>query len=179
MGYPICTWAAHTRTDSPYAYGLPTRGRSPPWNIVEALGEIWNFIRIFPFTISVYLLYIYANRFSVCLSSLTSSILSFPPFRWTFKVKKHHESVKRAKFLWNLPRNLKYRNMKFNWNLKFASKIWNIVILPSDRPLGYPYAYGLPIRVRVTHTRVWAKTLASPICILVPICVSVCWTTQV
>ena len=28
-----------------------------------------------------------------------------------------------------------------------------------------PYAYGLPIRVRVAHIRVWAKTLASPICV--------------
>ena len=84
------------------------RGRSPPWNIVEAFGEIWNvkyetwnFIRIFPFTISVHLLYIYAYWFSVYLSSLTSSIFSFPRFRWTFKVKKYHESVKRARFLWN------------------------------------------------------------------------------
>ena len=25
MGCPICIWAAHTRTGSPYAYGLPVR----------------------------------------------------------------------------------------------------------------------------------------------------------
>ena len=25
MGCPICIWAAHTRTGSPYVYGLPVR----------------------------------------------------------------------------------------------------------------------------------------------------------
>ena len=25
MGCPICIWAAHTRTGSPYAYGIPVR----------------------------------------------------------------------------------------------------------------------------------------------------------
>ena len=63
------------------------KGSVTPWNVVEALSEIWNmkykirnFIRIFPFTVSVHFMYVYAYWFSVYLSTLTSSIPSFSPF---------------------------------------------------------------------------------------------------
>ena len=69
------------------------KGSVTPWNIIEAISEIWNvkyeiwnFIRIFLLTISVHLLYIYMYGFSVYLSSLT--ILSLSLYWWTFKVEK-------------------------------------------------------------------------------------------
>ena len=101
-------------------HSLKCRRRSQ-WNLKY---KIW---RIFPFTISVYFMYVYAYWFSVYLSTLTSSISSFSLFSRTLQVPKHHKNTKQVRFLWNLPRNLKYKrawNMKFAWNLM---EIWNLL----------------------------------------------------
>ena len=47
--------------------------------------------KVFPFTISVHLMYVYTYWFSVYLSTLT---LSFTLFLRNLQVEKHHKNVK-------------------------------------------------------------------------------------
>ena len=95
-------------------------GSVTTWNVIEVLSEIWNFIRIFPFTVSMHLLYIYMYWFSVYSSALTSLILSFSLFQRTLKVEKHHKNVKWVRFPWNCDTKFEIQrnwNMEITWNL--------------------------------------------------------------
>ena len=96
------------------------------WNV-----KIWNFIRIFLFIISMHFMYVYVYWFSIYLSTLTSLILSFSPFLRTLQIKKTPQECQTSKISmkiftrFEIQKGLKYEIcMKFNRNLKFATKIW-------------------------------------------------------